>query len=141
MAIRQGEHTTLTTVEPVIQAFCHALAVSGVVGPACKQAGINRKTAYVWRRKWATFAQRWDKALEEFAEGLELEATWRAKSRDRPASASDAMLRFMLKASKPDKYGDKSKLEVDARVNVVKGYVGVSPDDWDGDADKDDSGV
>lgn len=128
MAIRQGEHSTLSTAEPYIEAFCHALAASGVVGPACKQAGIDRKTAYNWRNRWATFAQRWDAALEEFAEGLELESAWRARSRDRPAASSDAMLRFMLKANKPEKYGEKQRVEVDSNdIHVIVEYVRQDP--------------
>ena len=128
MAVGKGKRYTLYTAEPFIETFCHALVASGVVGPACKQAGISRKTAYNWRNKWATFAQRWDDALDEFTEGLELETAWRARSRDRPAASSDAMLRFMLKANKPEKYGDRQRVEVDSNdIHVIVEYVREDP--------------
>ena len=115
MALQQGEHSTLSTAEPYIEVFCQTLAATGIVGWACRQAGINRTTAYNWRKKWKSFADRWDQAKIEFGESLEGEAHWRAKNRDRPASASDAMLRFLLKANMPDKYGDKQQLEVSGK--------------------------
>ena len=105
--------------------FCQVLAASGIVGWACKQAGINRTTAYGWRKKWKTFADRWEQALEEFGESLEGEALWRAKNRDRAASSSDAMLQFLLRANKPDKYVNKSDVthHGDGDLRVIVEYI------------------
>lgn len=44
-------------------AFLKALAATGSVSCAAAMVGIDRTTAYVWRRRHPGFAARWRKAL------------------------------------------------------------------------------
>lgn len=44
-------------------AFLKALAATGSVSCAAAMVGIDRTTAYVWRRRHPGFAARWQKAL------------------------------------------------------------------------------
>jgi len=44
-------------------AFLKALAATGSVSCAAAMVGIDRTTAYVWRRRYPGFALRWRKAL------------------------------------------------------------------------------
>lgn len=47
-------------------AFLKALAVTGSASCAAAMVGIDRTTAYVWRRRHPGFAARWHKALTKF---------------------------------------------------------------------------
>ena len=40
--------------------FLAALRQTGNVGLACKTAAVDRKTAYNHRKKYATFAEKWN---------------------------------------------------------------------------------
>ena len=78
----------------------------GNVRASCLAAGIARKTAYVWRDRWATFAAEWDEALEDACDVLEAEA------RRRGMSISDRLLMFLLKAHRPEVFGDKAQVDI-----------------------------
>jgi hypothetical protein len=86
--------------------FIAALRNSGNIRASCLAAGISRETAYKERRRLATFAKRWDEALEESIDLLE------AAARQRAMNISDTLLIFLLKAHRPDKYGEKVRLEL-----------------------------
>lgn len=47
-------------------AFLRALAATGSASCAAAMVGIDRTTAYVWRRRHPGFAARWHKALTRF---------------------------------------------------------------------------
>ena len=47
-------------------AFLKALAATGSASCAAAMVGIDRTTAYVWRRRHPGFAARWHKALTTF---------------------------------------------------------------------------
>lgn len=47
-------------------AFLEALAATGSASCAAAMVGIDRTTAYVWRRRHPGFAARWQKALARF---------------------------------------------------------------------------
>lgn len=87
-------------------AFISALRNSGNIRASCLAAGVSREMAYKERRRLATFAKRWDEALEESIDLLE------AAARQRALSISDTLLIFLLKAHRPDKYGEKVRLEL-----------------------------
>ena len=97
--------------------FLEALATSGCVRDACRAAGVSNNTAYRTRRRLAAFARDWDMAQRQAASHLELIAYERAtigaeevttrngavvQTRRKP---SDAMLRLLLQASNPAKFG------------------------------------
>jgi hypothetical protein len=71
---------------------------------AAKGAGIDRTTAYQYRRNSTEFAKRWKEAKSEAIELLEAKAWQRAQS------TSDTLMIFLLKANKPNKYQDRSKI-------------------------------
>ena len=90
-----------------MDAFIAALRDTANVRHACSKADISRTTAYQWRNKWSTFAARWDDALEDACDQLELVARARAT---RAINPSDRLLVLLLAAHRPEKYG-KQRIE------------------------------
>lgn len=88
-----------------MDAFLEALAASGNVYVACKRSGVPRRTAYDWRKRWKTFADEWQDALDDALDKLEGEAWKRAKVQ------SDRLIMFLLKAHRPELYSDRVKME------------------------------
>lgn len=71
---------------------------------AAKGAGIDRTTAYQYRRNSTEFAKRWKEAKAEALELLEAQAWKRAQT------TSDTLMIFLLKANKPRKYQDRLRV-------------------------------
>ena len=104
--------------------FLKALAEYGIVGTACKAAGIGRTMAFQWRQDDPVFASQWNEAVEQATELLEKEA-WRRASEgwEKPVfqngsqvgtirEYSNTLLIFLLKALRPDRYRDNAKVEI-----------------------------
>jgi hypothetical protein len=91
--------------------FLEALAAGMSVSQAAKTAGVNRKNLNLARKADKAFSEEWGAALESGTDALEAVAVERAKS------YSDQLLMFMLKARRPDVYGDKQKLEISRGVD------------------------
>lgn len=114
-----------------LTAFCAALAETCQVSKACAAIGISRTTAYEWRDEIPDFAERWDKALKIGTSVLEDEAVRRAhEGWDEPVfykggecgtvrKYSDTLLIFTLKAHDPEKYRDRSDVNLKANVAVT----------------------
>jgi len=100
--------------------FLEKLRESGNVRLSCKAADINRRTAYRWRDRFATFADEWDEALEDALDLLEGEAWKRARDH------SDRLLMYLLTAHRPDKYSDRLKVDHEGDVGLKIEYV----NDW-----------
>jgi hypothetical protein len=119
--------------------FIETLRNHANVRLACDKAGISRVTAYRWRNRWQTFADRWDEALEDATDTLEAVAWARAT---RKVAPSDRLLVLLLKAHRPDKYGDSQRIEhtgadggpIEQRVEQVVVYL---PDNGRGDREPD----
>lgn len=110
------------------QTFLDALAKCGVIGDAMVAAGIKtRNTIYKWRADDPDFAQAYTEAVETAADTLEAEARrravegvtsikWVGKGDDREpveeVKYSDTLLLALLKANKPDKFADRSKVDL-----------------------------
>ena len=104
--------------------FLKALADTACVSRACQRAGIARSAAYSHRLKNAEFAHAWAEVLEVSIELLEAEARRRAmgevlepvfyqgKKCGTTRRYSDTLLIFLLKAHKPEKYRDNTRVEV-----------------------------
>lgn len=108
IAIREGEQI----VQPPragagdwMPPFLARLRGSGTVRYACEAAGVSRQTVYAWKRRDPEFARQWDEAQEDAVEALE------AAARVRALSGSDRLLMFLLRAIRPDKYGDRLRIE------------------------------
>ena len=100
-------HTNGTLVElrPEMERFLEKLRDCGNVRLSCEAAGVARVTAYTWRKKWSTFRDAWEQALEDACDTLEGVAWERAKE------TSDRLLMFLLKAHRPSKYKDRTTIE------------------------------
>jgi hypothetical protein len=74
----QTQPNTTTKKRRWEKAFLTALRESGNIRVACEAVGIERSTAYDYRNADIEFKERWERALEEAADLLELEARRRA---------------------------------------------------------------
>lgn len=104
--------------------FLNSLRRTGNVSRACKAAGIGRMTAYDQYARDEKFSKQWDDAIAESADWLEREAWRRAvKGVDKPVyqqgskvgtvrEYSDTLLCLLLKANKPKKFRENTKVEV-----------------------------
>ena len=114
----------LTAYKPTVweAAFLRVLARRGNVSDACRQANIERQTAYDRREAYPEFAQLWEEALKQASDSLEEEAWERATlGTDKPifykgeqvgavTEYSDALLMFLLKGNKPEKFKERADI-------------------------------
>lgn len=112
-------------------AFLEALADTGIILRACEITKTPRSNVYLWRKD-PDFEARFQLAVDEATERLELEARRRAfEGTDKPVyqggqlvgyvrEYSDTLLIFTLKALKPDKYRDNAKIEHSGAAEPVK---------------------
>ena len=113
-------------------AFFAALAAGLTVSAACGAAGYKRRRVYQWRADDEEFADRFREADEEAVDRMEAEADRRAVDGvDKPVfyrgqlcgsvrEFSDTLLMFRLKAKRPDRYRENSKVEHTGGVKVVR---------------------
>lgn len=118
--------------------FFEALAASGNVTVAAHHAGYARRCIYEWRQIDEEFARRFAEACEVSADLLEGEARRRGvegveefvvsagRVVENPETGlplmkriySDALLSMLLKARKPELFGDRSKVELSGQLGV-----------------------
>lgn len=116
------------------EAFIKALAICGEATAAARSVGYtDTRVLRQHYKKDPEFAAEWDAAQEAFGDALEAEAVRRAfQGTYEPVyyqgevcgykiNKSDTLLVHLLKAYKPDKFGDKSKVE-----HSHEGMVGVA---------------
>lgn len=113
-------------------AFCAALAETGIVARACKAVDISRACAYKWREEVPDFAAAWDRALHIGITALEDEAHRRAFEgvdegvyhqgvlMDTQKKYSDTLAIFLLKAHRPEKYRERSDVNVTGDINIAE---------------------
>lgn len=97
--------------------FLAALAEGYSVTAAASRAGVHRRTAYWHRAQDPGFAGEWDDAWESGTDALEdrlLELT-KGPSGFLPTIAA-------LRARRPEKYRDNSKVEVVGKMHQQPGY-------------------
>jgi hypothetical protein len=104
------------------QIFIEELARSGNVRLSSRKAGVCRATAYNTRKDDPAFANQWDDAIDEAVDILEAVARGRAvNGTDKPVyqggvqvgtirQYSDALLMFLLKAHRPERFRDSYDL-------------------------------
>lgn len=124
-----------------VKEFIDALRESGGnVSRACDLVAIHRRTAYEWRESDEDFARLWDEAVEAGTDDLEQEARRRALDGLRrkkftktgvpiidPMTGeqyeeleySDTLLIFLMKGNRPDKYKDRSDVNLNANLSMV----------------------
>ena len=115
---------TQRTDEKRREKFLASLAAGGSITMACKASGLPRRTAYDWRKAQPSFALAWDEAVEAGTDLLEDEAIRRARDGvEKPIyqggklvghthEYSDTLLIFTLKARRPEKFRDNSRVEL-----------------------------
>jgi hypothetical protein len=113
---RNVTNGTLAKHRDDMDRFLEKLRESGNIRLACEAADINRRTVYRWRDRFATFADEWDEALDDALDLLEGEAWKRARKQ------SDRLLMYLLTAHRPEKYGDKVRVDSTGTLTIeVKG--------------------
>jgi hypothetical protein len=113
------------------RACVEALATYGTIADACRVAGVSRKTFHYHRDKWPAFAAECEAALARAASAIEALAWERAtigaeeviirggevvQVKRKP---SDSMLRMLLMASNPRRYGrlaDARRKEIERQL-------------------------
>ncbi len=95
-------------------AFFEALRNSGNVRAACQAAGVGRTIVYRHRQRSATFRARWDAALDEATDALE------AVARQRAVAGSDALLMFLLRAHRPERYRETLDVHLEVRREAAR---------------------
>lgn len=115
---------TRVTTDARKNALLDALARLGNLKRACDETGISATTHYQWLRSDPAYASAYEDAATEAAEMLEAEAFRRAHDGvDKPVfyqgeqcgvirEYSDSLLSLLLKARRPDVFGDKIKQEI-----------------------------
>lgn len=78
----------------------------GVIGIACDLAGVSRNHHTKWLEQYPAYKEMFETMRERFTDGLEVVAIQRAKEK------SDSLMQMMLKAHRPEVYGDKGRLEL-----------------------------
>ena len=77
----------------------------GVIGRAFDEAGVDRSYHLKWVKEFLVYKERFEEVRNKFVDGLEIIAIQRAKEK------SDSLLTLMLKAHRPEVYGDKSEIK------------------------------
>ena len=87
----------------------------GTVLEGCRESGLDRTTAYRWRKKWVWFAEQWDLAKEDAADKYEEVALDRCKIDNK----SNALLQFMLRGMRKEKYSDRQEIKHEGGLTIV----------------------
>lgn len=111
-----------------IDSFLRVFRASGNASAAARAAKVSRKTVYEWRDEDADFRADFEHAREQAVEMLELIA------RQRALGGSDRLLEFLLKAHKPEVYGDRLRImrDIDKEAEALRERAlaeGLSPED------------
>lgn len=85
------------------------------VSAGCRAASISRTAVYAWRRDDEAFANEWEEAEAEAIDNLEGVAYERAM-----AGQSDRMLEILLKGHRPERYVERQKIDLNAKIDAVR---------------------
>ena len=89
--------------------FLEVIRATGNVRLAADAAGVDRSTPYVRARRDAAFAAAWAQAEQDALDVLEAEA------RRRALASSDALLMFLLRAHRPERYREALDVHLELR--------------------------
>ena len=94
--------------------FLQALRTVGVVLTACQMAGVGRSSAYKRRRENERFRQRWDEAMDDALDALEVDLMRIARDQSDTVDASTKLraITWTLARRRPATWGDREKVEV-----------------------------
>ena len=100
-----GEVTNYDTKQQMVRVL-NEYVRCGVIGVACDRAGVIRNNHTKWLETYPKYKELYETMRERFVDGLEEEAIRRAKEK------SDSLMITMLKAHRPEVYGDKSDVNM-----------------------------
>lgn len=115
--------------------FLDVFAKTGNVTASATVAEISRKTVYERRKEDAEFASAWDEAEQASHDRLEQEAFRRAHDGVEDFKVgpngqfvemrrySDTLLIFLLKARRPEKYREQTRIDVSGGLEVTSSDV------------------
>ena len=103
--------------------FLRHLQKHGNISRSCLLANVSTDCVYKTRAKDPEFAAAWDEALVKAVDALEETAHKRAHT------TSDTLLIFLLKANRPEKYRETTKLEHSGKLDGNSNVVVYLPDD------------
>jgi hypothetical protein len=92
-------------------------------------SGITTADIRFWRQNNSAFRMAEQEALNFYADALEIEAQNRVLSD--PSDKRDKLLLAMLKAAKPDKYGDKINISGEGVQIVLPSFLSGAEDTTD----------
>ena len=102
----------------------------GNISKIAEKVGCSRPTVYKAMKDWSTVADAIKEEKERFKD--QMETTIEQKCLD----GDTTMMIFYAKTQMRDRgYAEKSEMDITSGGKPIKGYVAVSPDDWDNDAD------
>jgi len=111
--------------------FIEVFAATGNVRLASGAAGVSRDAPYKRAGRSPAFAARWARAREEAIDTLEAEA------RRRALSGSDALLMFLLRAHRPERYRETIRLDIRREAERLAAEIdGVTADELIAEAER-----
>ena len=94
--------------------FLEVFRATGNVRLAADAAGVDRSTPYVRAARDPKFAAAFDRAREDATDVLEAEA------RRRALAGSDGLLKFLLRAHRPERYRESLDLRVEVHQEAER---------------------
>ena len=107
--------------EEIKARFLAALKQHGTLSAACQVAGTARATIYRWRDEDPVFAAQVHQWMHVDMEAELVESLFRIATSTDPKMANAAVRagEVLLKADRPEKYGDRLQIEQQVTVNVA----------------------
>lgn len=103
--------------------FLRNLQKHGNVSRSCLLSNVSTDCVYKTRAADPVFAKAWNEALTKAVDALEETAHRRAHT------TSDTLLIFLLKANRPEKYRETTKLEHSGKLDGQTNVIVYIPDD------------
>lgn len=103
---------------------------AGIKATIMRKLGCSRNTVDNYLRRYATAQAAYDDELESIGDAAESVVIGAIKNKDLSAAQW-----YLTKKHRSRGYGEHSDVKHSGTVdlNVLKGYVSVTPDDWDAD--------
>lgn len=121
VTIPRGATVDLSELVDEWEVFLNGLRRGSSVSEAAKGAGMSSSRAYKRRNDDAEFAERWAQAVDDGTDVLEDEAFRRATT-----GKSDYLLSMLLKARRPNVYGERVAVDVKHTIS----WEPMSKDEW-----------
>lgn len=127
-AKRQSTHSRKITLQTQLATFLTHLSKTAHVTASAAAAGLDRAWIYGYKKQDPEFSAAWDEAIElgnEFLEdtaikrattGVERDVYYQGEVVGQESVFSDALLMFMLKARRPERFKERTAADINAKV-------------------------